>query len=176
MDGDSVRKGTWLRRTYRSCVFCLVWMVLSVSSVARVNSPDSAWAAVYQCRDAAGKTVLTNRPLRLNNCRVLSEDTASASTPSVAIVTPQVSPPPMNSDVSSSSPFIPPLPPNRQSDAQGSAVGSIPAQTRGASLSPSPPQPCSRGLNPFNPLSTPPCAQPGQSGTNPPGAPLAPSQ
>ena len=176
MDCGSARQGTEPRRTYPGCVHCLVWMVLLLCSVVTVDSPDPTWAAVYECLDAAGKTVLTNRPSQLHNCHVLSEETASDPTPPAAGTTPQVSAPPISSDMPSAPPYAPPMPPNRPADTQGSSIGSSPVPNPGASPSPSPPQPCSRGLNPFNPLSAPPCVRSDQSGTNPAGAAPAPSQ
>jgi len=176
MDSGSNRQGTQPCRPHPGCVLFLVSMVLVLSSMTRVNSPSFAWAAVYQCLDAAGKTLLTNRPSQLNNCHVLSEETAPASTPPATITTPQVLAPPVNSDIPPAPSYTPPLPSNRQADPQGSSSGSLPALHPGMSLSPSSPQPCSRGLNPFNPLSAPPCARSDQSGTNPPGTAPAPSQ
>lgn len=167
--GASARHRTEHPRICPGDVHCLVAMVLLFSSVVGLASSYPTWAAVYQCRDAVGKSVLTNRPSQLRNCFVLSEETPSAPTPSEASTTPQESPPPS---------YAPPLPPNRQADIQGSSISSLPPPNPGASLSPSPPppQPCSRGLNPFNPLSAPPCVKPEQSGAKPSGATPAPSQ
>jgi len=176
MNGGSRRQRTQHRRTYRGCLLCLVSVMILLSSVARLNSPDSTWAAVYQCREEAGKTVLTNRPLQLNNCRVLTEDPASDSASSAAMATPQDSGPAMNSDVPSAPPYVPPTPLSRQGDPQASAIGSAPAPNPGVSVPPPSPQPCSHGWNPLNPLSAPPCTQSGQSGTNSPGTALTPSQ
>jgi len=176
MNSRSVRQTRGLHQTYSGCVLCLASTVLSFTSVARVNSPDSAWATVYQCREAAGKTVLTNRPLQLNNCRVLTEDPASGSASSAAIATPQDSGPAMNSDVPPAPPYVPPTPLSRQGDTQTSSIGSVSAPHPGVSVPPPSPQPCSRGWNPLNPLSAPPCTQAGQPGTNSPGTALTPSQ
>jgi hypothetical protein len=176
MDGGSARQETQPRRSHPGCVLCRVSLVLYLSSVASVNFPYPAWAAIYQCLDAAGKTVLTNRPSQLHNCHVLSEETDSAPTRPAAITTPQVSPPPISSDTPSAPPYAPPMSPDWPTDTQGTSIGSLPMPNPGVSSSPSPPQPCSRGLNPFNPLSAPPCVPSDRSGTNPPGAAPAPSQ
>jgi hypothetical protein len=170
MECGSARQRTKPRRTRPGCVHCLVSMVLLLSSVASLDSPDPTWAAVYQCLDAAGKTVLTNRPSELHNCQVLSEGTDSAPTPPAPNTTPQVSTPPMSSDITPAPPYAPPMPPNRPADTQGASVGSLPAPNPGVSSSLSPPQPCSRGLNPLNPLSAPPCGRSDPSGAKPPDA------
>ena len=175
MIGGSGRHGTEHHRTRPGSIHCLASMMLMLNSVVSLASPYPTWAAVYQCRDAAGKNVLTNRPSQLNNCHVLIEETASTPTPAAAITTPQILPPPMNSDIPPTPPTAPPLPPNRQVDTQGSSSGSLPPANPGASSSRSPVQPCSRGLNPINPLSAPPCTRSDQSGTNSPGAAPAPS-
>jgi hypothetical protein len=174
--GASARHRTEHPRICPGGVHCLVSMMLLFSSVVGLVSSYPTWASVYQCRDAAGKSVLTNRPSQLRNCFVLSEETPSAPTPPEASATPQDSPPPMNSDISPPPSYAPPMPPNRQADTQGSSISSPPPPNPGASLSPSPPQPCSRGLNPFNPLSAPPCVQSEKSGAKPSGATPAPSQ
>jgi hypothetical protein len=174
MECSSARQRTKPRRTRPGCVHCLVSTVLVLSSVVSLDSPDPTWAAVYQCLDAAGKTVLTNRPSELHNCQVLSEGTDSAPTPPAPNTTPQVSTPPISSDIPPAPPYAPPnappMPPNRPADTQGASVGSLPAPNPGVSSSLSSPQPCSRGLNPLNPLSTPPCARSDQSGAKPPDA------
>jgi hypothetical protein len=130
-------------------------MALLISSVVGGYSPHSTWAEVYQCFDAAGETVLTNKPSQLHNCRMLSEGTASALTPPEARTSPQVSSPP----IPSPPPYVPLMPPTNP----------------GASSLPSPPAPCARGLNPLNPLSAPPCVRSDQSGAQAPGAAPTPS-
>jgi len=147
----------------------IVWMVLLLSSVVIVDAPYSTWAAVHQCQDAAGKSVLTNRPSQLRNCHVFIEENALSPMPPAASTTPQVSASPLNSDTSLAPSYTPPMPPNRPVDTQGASMNSLPAPNQGASSSLSPPQPCSRGLNPLNPLSSPPCVQKDQSGTKLPG-------
>ena len=178
LDGGSLRRGTQLRRIFPGCRLCLISMVLFLGSVAWMHSPYTAGAAAYQCRDAAGKTVLTNRPSHLDNCHVLAEETSSATSPPPAVTTPQVSPPSMNSDLPPAPPYAPSTLPKPQADmrgsARGSSMGSRTVPNPDGELSPSPPQPCLRGLNPLNPLSSPPCD--GSSGTNPSGAAPTPSQ
>ena len=165
----SVRHGTGPpRRPPPGTVHRIVWMVLLLSSMVSVDAPYSTWAAVYQCRDAAGKSVLTNRPSQLRNCHVFIEENALSPTLPGTSATPQVSPPPINSDIPPAPPYVSPIPPpNRPVDTQGASMSSLPAPNQGASSSL--PQPCSRGLNPLNPLSSPPCVQRDQSGTKPPG-------
>ena len=150
------------------CVPCLISTVLLVGSVGSVASPSTAWAAVYECVDAAGKPVLTNRPSQLKNCHLLSGRPDAALTPPEESTPPQASPPPISSDRPSPPPYAPFMPPNEPKDAQGESFGVLPPPNPGASPSPSPP--CARGLNPLNPLSTPPCVQPDQSRSQPQGA------
>lgn len=176
MECGSARQGTEPGGTHPGCVHCLASLVLLLSSVASVDSPSPTWAAIYQCLDVAGKPVLTDRPSQLHNCHVLSEATASAPTPRALSTTPQVSTPPISSDIPPAPLYAPPLPPNRPADTPGASIGSLPAPNPGASSSPSPPQPCARGLNPLNPLSAPPCVRSDQSGAKPPEAEPAPSQ
>jgi hypothetical protein len=175
MEYGSGRQGMDHHRIHHGCMPCIVSMMLFLSSVVSVGSPYLTWAAVYQCLDAAGKPVLTNRPAQLHNCHVLSEGTASALTPLEASTPSQVSPPPIRSDRPSPPPYVPFMPPDLPTDIQGASIGSLPAPNPEASSLPSPPPPCARGLNPLNPLSTPPCVRSDQSGAPPPVAAPAPS-
>ena len=176
MIGGSATQRTEHRRTRPGSVHCLVSMVLMLSSVVSVASPSPTWAAVYQCRDAAGKSVLTNKPSQLRNCNVLSGEPALASTPPAPSTMPRVSPPSFSPDIPPTSSYAPPMPPNQPVDPQGASIGSLPAPNPGASSSIPPPQPCPRGLNPFNPLNAPPCARSDQSGAKPPEAARPSSQ
>ena len=166
VDCGSAIQGTEPRRTHPRCVHCLVSTVILLSSVVSVGSPSPAWAAVYQCRDAAGKTVLTDRPRGLQQCHTLSEDTSSASTPPGSNPTPQV---PLQN--------APPVPPRQPADSPGAPIGSLPPLNPAAPSSPPSTHPCPRGLNPLNPLAAaPPCVRSDQSGARPPGVAPAPSQ
>jgi hypothetical protein len=167
MEGGSARQRTTPGRPPPSCVPCLVSTVLLLGSVVGVESPSPAWAVVYECQDTTGKTVLTDRPRGLHNCEMRTKGTASAVTPPDASPTPQVSPPPISSDRPFPPPYAP-LPPTLPTDTQGASIDSLPAPNPRAS--PSPLAPCARGLNPLNPLSTPPCVQSDQSEAQPPGA------
>ena len=169
MEYESGRQGTEHHRTHSGCMHCSVSMVLFLSSVVNVVSPCLTWAAVYECLDAAGKPLLTNRPAELHHCHMLSETTVPHLTSPDISTPPQVSPPP------SYVPNDPPMPWNPPTD--GASTGSLPAPSPGAQSSPfpSPSPPCARGLNPLNPLSTPPCFESDQLGAQPPGAASAPS-
>jgi hypothetical protein len=175
MECGSGRQGTEHHRIHPGCMPCIISMVLFLSSVVSVESPYLTWAAVYQCLDAAGKPLLTNRPAQLHSCHMLNDGTASALTLHGPSTPPQVSPPPIRSDRPSPPPYVPLMPPDLPTDIQGESIGSLPAQNPGASSLPSSPPPCARGLNPLNPLSTPPCVGSDQSGAPPPGAAPAPS-
>jgi len=168
MECESDRQGTEHHRTHSGCIYCSVSMVLFLTSVVSVVSPHLTWAAVYECLDAAGKPLLTNRPAELHHCHMLSEVTVPHLTPPDVSTPPQVSPPP---SPPSYVPNDPPMPWNPPTD--GASTGTLPAPYPGAQSSPSPP--CARGLNPLNPLSTPPCVEYDQLGAQPPGAVPAPS-
>lgn len=155
MDGRSARQRTTPRRPPPSCVPCLISTMLLWSSVVSVESPSLAWAAVYECRDATGKTVLTDRPRSLHNCEMRSKGTASALTPPISSDRPS---PPPNS----------PLPPTLPPEYQETSIDSLSAPNPRASSSPSTSAPCARGFNPLNPLSAPPCVQSDQPGAQPP--------
>jgi hypothetical protein len=162
MESGSARQRTTPRRSHSSCVPCLVAMVLLWGSVASVESPSVAVAAVYECRDATGRTVLTNRPRSLHHCEMRIQGTAS------------VLPPPMNSD-RPSPPSYTPLPPTLYPEDQWTSIDPLSAPNPVAPSSPSPSAPCARGFNPLNPLSAPPCVRSDQSGAQRPVAPPTPS-
>jgi hypothetical protein len=170
MECESDRQETEHHRTHPGCIHCSVSMVLLLSSALSMVSPWLTWAAVYECLDAAGKPLLTNRPAELHHCHMLSEATTPHLTPHDVSTPPQVSPPP---SPPSYVPIDPPMSWNPPTD--GASIGSLPAPYPGAQSSPSPSPPCARGLNPLNPLSTPPCVESDQSGAQPPGAASAPS-
>ena len=135
------------------CLFRLVSTVIILNGVANMNLLPPTWAEVYQCRDAAGKPVLTNRLDGLNHCRLLSRDANPVANPPALNQPPQGPIPPINSDVSP-----PPA-------ANLAAPPSIPSA-----------QPCLRGVNPLNPLTAPPCIRSDQSEVKPPGTVPTPSQ
>ena len=162
MESGSARQRTKPRRPPPNCVPCLVSTVLLWGSVASVASPSLAVADVYECRDATGKTVLTNRPRNLHHCEMRIQGTTSALTP------------PMNSD-RPSPPSYTPLPPTLPPENQWTSIDPLSLPNPRAPSSPSPPTPCARGVNPLNPLSTPPCVRSDQSGAQPPEAPPTPS-
>jgi hypothetical protein len=171
MECESGRQGIEHHPTHPGCIHCIVSMVLFLSSVVSVASPRLTWAAVYECLDAAGKPMLTNRPAELHNCHMLSDKPAPDVTPPDVRTPTQVSPPP---SPPSYVPNDPPMPGNLPTD-QGASPGLLPVPNSGAQSSPSMPPPCARGLNPLNPLNTPPCVQSDQSGAQPPEAAPAPS-
>jgi hypothetical protein len=150
MECESGRQGTEHHRTHPGCIHCMVSsVVLLLSSVVSVAAPQPTRAAVYECLDAGGKPLLTNQPAQLHNCRMLSEGTHSEQKPSEVSTPPPVSPPPIISDDYTPS-HVPSMPPNL-------------------------PTPCARGVNPLNPLSTPPCIRSDQSGAQPPEVAPPPS-
>jgi hypothetical protein len=129
---------------------CMVSLVLLFSSALTVASLHLTWAAVYECLDAEGKPLLTNKPAQLHNCYLLSEGTDAELKPPEVSSPSQVSPPSIIPDEPYPPPHAPSIPPKL----------SIP---------------CAPGLNPLNPLSTPPCVQSDQSGAQPPEVTPTPS-
>jgi hypothetical protein len=175
MKCGSPRQGNKPHRPHPGRLLCHVSMAILLCSVVCGYSLYPTWAAVYQCVDAAGITVLTDRPARLHNCHMLSEGTTSALTPPQASALPQASSPPNRSGIPSSLPYVPLMAPTVPTDIQGTSIGSLPAPNPRPSSSPSPPAPCARGLNPLNPLSAPPCVRSDQSGAQPSAAAPTPS-
>ena len=139
----------------------LVSMVLQLACIGLLGCPYPAGAAVYECLDRAGKTVLSNKQSGLHHCRVLSEDHAPASPPPNAGMTPPGSSPPMNSEIPSAPPSVPPMPPDQPAGMQESSNVTAPAPSSSQL------RPCSYGMNPLNPLSNLPCVQSDQSGAVP---------
>lgn len=181
MKYGSVDQGRELHLPHHGRTHRLVVLTLLLCSVVGAGAPYPTRAAVYQCLDAAGKPVLTNKQAGFHHCQVLSDETAS--TPPVSGTAPQVSAPPVTPDIPPTSPHVPPTPmlPPRLPDTQGGSIRSQPTPNPGmssssSSSSPSSPQPCSLGLNPLNPMSGPPCVPSNQSGTQPSGATPVPSK
>ena len=165
-----------LCRIPHRCLFRLVSTVIILNSVPNMNLLPPTWAEVYQCRDAAGKPVLTNRLEGLNHCRLLSRDANPVANPPALNQPPQGPIPPINSDVSAPPPSAPPIPTNQPTDTRGPSAGSPPAANLAAPPSTPSAQPCLRGVNPLNPLTAPPCIRSDQSEVKPPGTIPTPSQ
>lgn len=178
MEYGSDDRGRALYQTHAGRAHRLVMMTLLLCTAADAGSPDPAKATVYQCLDAAGKTVITNKQSGFRHCQTLSDETVPVPdpvpTPPVSGTMPQASTPAVNPDIPPLSPPLPTMPmvPPRPPDLQGGPMSSQPAiPTPSMPPSPSSPQPCSLGLNPLNPMSGPPCEPSNQSGTQPAGAP-----
>ncbi len=75
------------------CMPCIISFVLLLSNIVDMESPPLTWAAVYECVDAGGKSLLTNRPARLHDCRILSEEIVPNVPPSETSPLPEPSPP-----------------------------------------------------------------------------------
>jgi len=118
-------------RIHSGRMYCSVLSVVLLSSLLCPEPTSLIWAAVYECVDAGGKPLLTNKPAQLHNCHMLSENPIPELAPAEASTSPQESPSPRNADA----PEVPYMHSN-------------------------PPTPCARGVNPLNPLSNPPCTQP----------------
>jgi len=148
MECESGGQGMGDHRIRPGHIHCIVSTVLLLSSLASVESPSLTWGAVYECLDVTGKPLLTNRPIHLHNCHML--------TPSEASTSPQVSPLPISSDSPSLPSYVPAVPLNMPTDHVASG-GSLSASNSGDQTLSSPP--CAHRLNPLNPLSTPPCVR-----------------
>jgi hypothetical protein len=181
----SARQGTKSRLTVDGRVYGLVSIVLLLSSVAVLGSPQPIGAAVYRCLDRTGNPVLSNRQSGLHRCHVLIEDSASPPMPSSDPgMTLQGAAPPLPSEMPPNAPHYQPLPPDQpllpeqppMTDSQAPSVSAWPARDRDMPSSPPQPHPCIQGLNPLNPLSTPPCVRADQSGGRPAEAAPVPSQ
>lgn len=151
MKCETGRQKTTHHRSRPSRIYGMVSLAVLLGSVVDIEFPHLTWAAVYECVDAGGKSVLTNKPAQLHNCHMLSEDTNSELTPSEASTPPEVSPPSIRPERPPRPSRIPSLPPSNV------------------------PTPCASGINPLNPLSSPPCVHSGQSEGQPPqSAPTPP--
>ena len=133
------------------CAHCLL-MVGLISGFMLV----SAWAAVYQCVDKTGKTILTNRPTGLRHCHVIIEDTVAGSKTGAGRKS-QGSTEPIDSGVGDG---LTPIPLPNDSGYPRMDNPNAPPPT---SSIPSPPgQPCPPGVNPLNPLNDIPCSSSGE--------------
>src|SRR5215510_13677089 len=110
MEGGSARQHVTPDRPPPNCLPCLVSIVFLLSSMVNVESSSPAWASIYECRDATGKSVLTDRPKGLHNCEMRIKGTASTVKPSEASPTPQLSPPSISSDRPSPPSQVPYMP------------------------------------------------------------------
>jgi len=106
MECESGRQGLEHHRILP--IHYIVSIVLLFSGLVSVESPSLTWSAVYDCLDVRGTPLLTNRPLNLHNCHMLSEET-SDQTPS-EVSPPKVSPKPNISDRLSLPSYVPPMP------------------------------------------------------------------
>jgi len=146
MEDAKGKSGTERYRFYPCCMYWIVPMAIFISCAADVGFPHRSWGAAYECLDAAGKPVLTNRPGQLHNCRMLSQEGSPNLTPSAA-----------------------PTPSSQQAEGEGS-IDVPPAPNLGAPPSPSMPPPCDHLANPLNQPGISPCIPSNQSGTQPPRA------
>ena len=127
-----------------------------IGGLMLINPLVSAWAAVYQCVDKTGKTILTNRPTGLRHCRVIIEDTV-AGTKAGAGRKSQGTTEPTDSDMAPA--FADGLTPMPQPGDGGYPRMDPPdTQIPDPSVPSSPGQPCRPGVNPLNPLNDVPCS------------------
>ncbi len=129
----------------------IVPMMLLLGSLAGLAFPQHAKAAVYECMDAAGKPILTNKPANLRKCHIVSGEVAPDPIPPVR-----------------------PPPSSQESDYEPSS-DPPPVPNPDASSSPSTLQPCDHVMDPPSPLAAPPCIPSGQSGAQPPRGVPTPS-
>jgi hypothetical protein len=175
MSGHSTRKKLPFSLIYPRALHRLIPLVLFLSGMAGLHFPDPTWATVYECVDAAGKTVLTNRQSGFRKCRALTDMTQPEHGSSRVSPPMTEANPPIDSDLAPPLSENPSLPRHRPADRHDSSMTVPSAPNSDGSSSPSPSQPCQRGLNPLNPLLSPPCPQSEQSGASPSGtAPASP--
>ena len=129
----------------------IVPMVLLLSSLVFLTVPQRTWGAVYECMDAAGKPILTNKPANLHNCHMVSREIAPDPTSPAG-----------------------PASSNREPDYEPSS-DRPPAPNPDASSSPPTLQPCDLGMDPGSLLGAPPCIPSGQSGVQQPKGVQTPS-
>ena len=175
MEHRSAIQKTNLLQIYPGGIHALSLNVFFFITAIGMWSPYPTWGAIYECRNSVGEIVLTDRPSQLLNCRVLVEGTGSDLTPPESATPLRNSLPPINPERPLEPPYTPYMPSNQSTDTQRAPAHSSPASTPADSSAP-PPQPCSQGLNPLNPLSTPPCVRSDPSGAKPPTVPSTPSQ
>lgn len=170
MSGQPTIQRVTVAMTYPRSLRRLIPMALLLCCMVGLDSSDPIWAAVYKCVDAAGKTVLTNRQSGFRNCRALTDMTQSQhASPGTGPTTTEADPS-IDSEIPPPLSDNPPLPRHRPADRQNSSMSMPPSPNPDGSSSQPPPQPCHRGLNPLNPLVSPPCSQSEQSGADPSSA------
>lgn len=131
--------------------------IVALMSGVMLSSPlVNAWAAVHQCVDKAGKTVLTNRPTGLRHCRVIVEDPVTGSKTAAGRKS-------QNSADSIDSDTAPTFVDGLTVIPQQPGDGGYP-RTESLNTAPSTPstpssldQSCPPGVNPLNPLNDVPC-------------------
>jgi hypothetical protein len=144
MENGIGRSGIERYRISPGSLHWIVPMMLLPGSLAGLAFPQHVRPAVYECIDAAGKPILTNKPANLHKCHMISGE---------------VAPDPI--------PLVRPPPANQESNYEPSS-DSPPVPNPGASSSPSTLQPCDSEMDPASPLGAPPCIPSGQSGAQPP--------
>ncbi|MBK5282671.1 MAG: DUF4124 domain-containing protein [Nitrospiraceae bacterium] len=125
--------------------FVWVWMI-----------PSSTAGGLFECADASGARVFTDRPAQLRRCTPLSVNSAPASSPAPQASTarPYQETLPMSIDPPPLPFFAQPVPP-----PQPIATPQQP---------PTADPHCMPGINPLNPLAAPPCFQQAQPPAVPP--------
>jgi len=161
-------------RSLRSCRTCLLTILRSLEAgsggldsdysravmiagfLLLVMLPASTFGGLFECTDASGGRVFTDRPAQLRHCAPLSVNSTPASSPApqASAARPYQETLPMAIDP-------PPMPFSGQSDPAPQPIVT-PEQP------PTADQPCMPGYNPLNPLAAPPCFQQAQPPTSPP--------
>ena len=107
-------------------------------------------AVVYECRDARGKSVLTNRQVGLHSCRSIIKEATPVPTSPASNNSPQQ---PLATAIPNESSHAP--------DDPSTVFPSLPND--GPDSAPPAPSSCRQEVNPLNPLIATPCAQPDPS-------------
>jgi hypothetical protein len=130
--------------------------VMIVGFLFLVMLPASTFGGLFECTDASGSRVFTDRPAQLRRCMPFSVNSTPASSPApqASAARPYQETLPMAIDP-------PPMPFSGQPDSAPQPIVT-PEQP------PTADQSCMPGYNPLNPLAAPPCFQQAQPPTAPP--------
>ena len=134
------------RPSFSHVIIRVVSLVLLLTNVSWLAFPTSIWASVYKCVDQSGRTVLTNRKTEFQNCQVILESATGESKSGASKKPKPVSEPMAEGAIP---PFVDTSPPPNAFPNEPWMYSS-PGSTSSA-------QPCAPGVNPLNPMSTPPC-------------------
>jgi hypothetical protein len=142
-EGASSRRNTLPKRLYSYCLVRGVSTIILMAFIASMDHPSLA--AVYECRDAVGKSVLTNRQQGLHSCRLVIKEVPTSAATKMAPEQPSATALPNQASHADEPSTVLPT----YKDAPESALP--------------PPSSCRQGVNLLNPLIATPCPHPDPS-------------